>query len=854
MEDRGYIIRRPALMIAVLSVIGLICPIPVWAKPTGAAQAKKAVKGWLKSDPRPLGTALGRQIASTETFADAEGEPIYHVVYLQPSGYVIVAADDLVEPIIAFVQSGEYYPSEDNPLGALVGTDMPARIAAARSLQTSADKGAKAQDWSNKKGALRKAGERARSKWDQLSAAGEGSVALMGIGSVSDVRVGPLVQSTWGQTTVAGMSCYNYYTPPYSPGTAGNYPCGCVATAMAQLIRYHEHPEGVYVWSNMPLKPNSSITGVQREAIGLFVYYVAEAVDTTYSAGGSSASLRDASREMVATYEFGNSIHGRYPAVGAPLNGMINPNLDAGLPVMLGLSRTGGGHSVVCDGYGYNLSALYHHLNLGWNGSNNAWYALPVVDTSQYQYDVVHTCVYNIYTSGTGEIISGRVTDMAGNPIPGANVTAQVAGGGARQTTTNASGIYAFVHIPSNKNVTLTASKAPHIFVKRNASTGRSLDDAGSSGNVWGIDFASQTASPPIAYSQTTSALSGNTMSISLKGADDGYPNPPGRLAYVITSLPRYGDLADPATMRRIDTVPYILAGYSNSVNYWPCTYFTGQDNFDFEVDDGGTYPSGGSSEPAEITIDVDNVTQVTFAPSDDYKASWPMKTGWDDSRTQVIYLADEIGAAKTITALALDIVDAPGQTLNYWNIRMKHTTRTAFTSLPMFETSGWTTVYWANEPANPIGWRTFTFQNPFEYNGRDNLMIDFSHDNTHHTEDGFCSVSHVGSDRVLLSFANSTHGSPLFWSDFSAPGFGTASAVPNIRLTSRVMSEPFPADFVHNCRVDTYDLAALAEAWLSRPGDSNWDPACDISTPGDNLINQRDFAAFAEHWLEEPQ
>ncbi len=28
---------------------------------------------------------------------------------------------------------------------------------------------------------------------------------------------------------------YNYYTP-------GNYRTGCVATAMAQLMRYHQHP------------------------------------------------------------------------------------------------------------------------------------------------------------------------------------------------------------------------------------------------------------------------------------------------------------------------------------------------------------------------------------------------------------------------------------------------------------------------------------------------------------------------------------------------------------------------------------------------------------------------------------
>ena len=51
---------------------------------------------------------------------------------------------------------------------------------------------------------------------------------------------------------------------------------------------------------------------------------------------------------------------------------IINPNLDAGCPVMLGIDPIG--HAVPCDGYGYDLSTLYHHLNYGWSGNFNAWY------------------------------------------------------------------------------------------------------------------------------------------------------------------------------------------------------------------------------------------------------------------------------------------------------------------------------------------------------------------------------------------------------------------------------------------------------------------------------------------------
>lgn len=60
-------------------------------------------------------------------------EAIYYVVYLQPSGFVIVSTDDLVEPIIAFAGTGTYDPAPGNPLGALVTKDLKGRIDAVRS-------------------------------------------------------------------------------------------------------------------------------------------------------------------------------------------------------------------------------------------------------------------------------------------------------------------------------------------------------------------------------------------------------------------------------------------------------------------------------------------------------------------------------------------------------------------------------------------------------------------------------------------------------------------------------------------------------------------------------------------------
>jgi len=45
-------------------------------------------------------------------------------------------------------------------------------------------------------------------------------------------------------------------------------------------------------------------------------------------------------------------------------------------------------------------------------------------------------------------------------------------------------------------------------------------------------------------------------------------------------------------------------------------------------------------------------------------------------------------------------------------------------------------------------------------------------------------------------------------------------------------------------------DFAIFAKAWKSQPGDDNWNPACDISEPNDDVIDERDLAVLADNWL----
>ena len=478
------------------------------AAPVTSKQAAAAVTGWLALDPTPLGEKLGTSVQSVATFNGPADSPIYYVACLNPSGFVIVAADDLVEPIVGFAVSGQFDPSTNNPLGALVNRDLAARVAYAQQTATS----------STDTNALQ-----AQAKWQQLCPTNGGLLIRPQVLTyVSDLRIAPLTQSTWDQGTAANMgttACYNYYTPPYGDGNSDNYWAGCVATAMAQLMRYYQFPTsgvgsagftiysdgsartyylhggdtagGPYAWSNMPLVPPASPPTVQCQAIGALVADAGATVNMSYTSSGSSASPYTARNALVNTFQFANATYGANGggSIGSGLLGMINPNLDARYPVLLGVQGSPGGHEVVADGYGYSASTLYHHLNLGWSGVSTAWYALPLVDTSNGTFTVLDSCVYNTYTNGTGEIISGRVLDQLGRPVVNATVTATRSAGGTYTATTDTNGIYALAGIPSGSSYSVSVTKLNYSTVSGNFSTGTSSDWAATSGNYWGADF-----------------------------------------------------------------------------------------------------------------------------------------------------------------------------------------------------------------------------------------------------------------------------------------------------------------------------------------------------------------------------
>jgi hypothetical protein len=821
-------------IVLLLSVL-FLCPERLHAKPVTAQQARKVVKGFLTRCPNPLQTPLGLQLDKVDTFTNDDGQILYYVVYLKPSGFVIVPADDFIEPVIAFVSRGTYDPSPANPLGTLVTNDLSNRIAAAQNIRQTIEGPAK----------------KAKNKWDGLIqyADDERTIQPLGTSSVSDVRVAPLVQSTWGQTTVGsyinGITCYNYYTPGDDPYSTGGYPCGCVATAMAQLMRYHEYPTGYvgtgsflievdyvsqwvslfggpYVWSDMPLVPNNFITLAQRQAIGEICYDAGVSVNMSYRAGGSSASLYDADGSLVSTFDYTNCVHGyNYNSnIGAGLDGMMNPNLDAQLPVILGIHDTGG-HAVICDGYGYSLSTLYHHLNMGWSGNDDAWYDLPEVD-AYYYFDVVDTCLYNIFTSGSGEIISGRITDPNEQPLSGVTVSAN---GGAYSATTNANGIYALVNVPSNTSFTVNAAGTGWSFGTKYVTTGESTDNYKTSGNRWAVNFQGYISGTMIQFEKDVYIVPENLtvklINSSIKGAgsDDvllkicegdcetvTVTESPANSGIFLGGVPTAeGTPASQDGIMQITENRLVIAEYEDSND------ITGYSTM--------------LRDTAALTMST-VLLQADF--SSGIPATWSVVDGLSDGRTWTTY-------------------NPAGRTSPYWNglfvlvdsdyagsVDMDEQLIT-----PPLDLSGYNSVnlsfghafvYFESEIGDvDVQVGTGSWQNVARYQGLNtsgNISLDIS--------DIAAGKSDV---RIRWHYYNANW--EYYW------------GIDNVSVT--VVTEP-PAmtkgDFEPDCDVDLEDFSTLASAWLSETKDSNWDGRCDISDPNDSIIDSLDLEVFSQNWL----
>ena len=468
-----------------LTIVLMLVTCSTVAREISPDEAGRAAAAWGRRDRAPLGVHFSScDVAEVRTAKGDGGTPLFHVVRMAGGGAVVTSAESGVMPVIAFLEGDGVEVTAENPLWEILNADMSNRLARVRAVREAGGTRFRASAESSGRDALVASAEAA---WAELLGESEkGGLRLMAAAisdtsPLSDLRVPALLATKWDQSSGAG----NYNTPPYAAGDSTNYPCGCVALAGAQIAYFWRFPAesrpqvdrlcyvedepctyrtmgGLYDWTNMPPLNfySAPLSTMQRQAVGKLCYDFGVATKMNWwpsGLGGSDTVCGMLADAFTSVFGYANAMAYTYDGDVLPdhlVERSVLANLDAGSPVVVGLD----GHSVVADGYGYESGTLYTHLNFGWSGVANAWYNLPEVDVSAFNYTstVLDNVVYNIFPTNTGELITGRVLDRNGNPISGTTVIA-TSGSISAMDTTDGHGIYA-LHVTGGRQWTVVAT------------------------------------------------------------------------------------------------------------------------------------------------------------------------------------------------------------------------------------------------------------------------------------------------------------------------------------------------------------------------------------------------------------
>ena len=308
-------------------------------------------------------------------------------------GYMIVAADDVAQPILAFGEEG-CFDANNIPDGLAYYLRHYARQIdyAVTNNMTATPEIAEQWEQIRKYGIIK--GER---------------------GTRGDVA--PLITTNWDQT-----SPYNAYCPSGQGGPGGHAYAGCVATAMSMVMKYwnwpdhgqgsHSYtPQGYpmqtvdfestyYQWNNMPNTVNNS----NYQAVALLMYHCGVAVDMQYGPGSSGAHSYDVPDAIVNYFRYTDhanrlerNLYSKYD-----WEEILISNLKEGFPMYYSGIDGESGHAFVCDGY--RASDRKFHFNWGWSGyGNNNYYVIDALNVmglhlNEYQgviIDMIPDYIYN---------------------------------------------------------------------------------------------------------------------------------------------------------------------------------------------------------------------------------------------------------------------------------------------------------------------------------------------------------------------------------------------------------------------------------------------------------------------------
>lgn len=306
----------------------------------------------------------------------------YYVFSLQPKGFVIVAADDRVEPILGY--------SYDNNF---VVENMPAHVRGWLGNYEKQIEAVVKQDIAPE--------AETTTKWLRLKSG-------QAISTRNRNTVGPLLTTTWDQGQY-----YNAMCPEDANGPDGHVYTGCVATAMAQIINYWGYPvhgRGSHSYNVSNLDPNqmgfvysdygtlsinfdsatydydhmsnaltATSTPQEISAIAQLMYHCGVAVNTFYGPLASSAYEEDVRSALISYFGFNHTLGNaqRQLYTNEEWTDSLKANIDRNEPVFYCGSSAFSAHAFVLDGYNEDD---YFHFNFGWSGDCDGWFLTTAIN------------------------------------------------------------------------------------------------------------------------------------------------------------------------------------------------------------------------------------------------------------------------------------------------------------------------------------------------------------------------------------------------------------------------------------------------------------------------------------------
>lgn len=394
-DNPGATMQRAARLVLATSLAILLCfqiNSAVRADVATADEMNQVCDNWLSLIVHDKGEWAGSKtpmIASVQPMV-VDGELVANVYWIEPGGYVVVPVLKALPPVKASSDECRLDPNETGGMAAL----LREILAEANEIYV--------YYYGSLDAPLPKAddnpfGREYRDRWDSYAVSREQFQSHLNAKDRDTlVSVGPLLTCHWHQ----GDPYYNFC--PWGDG--GRCVVGCVATAAAQILDYHQWPPygvgtftyywfgdqscdgstpGMYLtvnlddnydWPHITDYTSPSGPPVEKDAVAELCYEVGVAYRMHYGHCGSGAYVQDAQTVLPNYFHYKNGIiaTGRSGLTKAQWFAIAVNDIDDSLPISYGITY----HAIVCDGYRIVDGNNQMHFNYGWNSSHSTWYTV----------------------------------------------------------------------------------------------------------------------------------------------------------------------------------------------------------------------------------------------------------------------------------------------------------------------------------------------------------------------------------------------------------------------------------------------------------------------------------------------